>query len=151
SLSSLLLVALISTSIAAQDKPTIAKDSVQVTAFTFNVYKGNYDNWSWVPRLEFRVNGPIESGGQLYAEFNLPTGAWVKFDCATEATQPGYWWKTSCGARDIPEDKGSTYTGTVNFTIKLRNELQGTDTTLFSGKMKVGKAHSNEVGPKAVN
>jgi hypothetical protein len=39
----------------------------------------------------------------------------------------------------------------VSFAIKLRNELQGTNTTLFTGKMKVAKAHSNEVGPKAVN
>jgi hypothetical protein len=31
----------------------------------------------------------------------------------------------------------------------MRNELQGSDTTLFTGKMKVAKAHSNEAGPKA--
>jgi hypothetical protein len=140
------------TAAPTQDQPTIAKDSIQVTAFTFNVYKKNYDVWSWVPRMEFRVNGPIASGSQLYAEFTQPgTGAWVKFDCPTEQTQPGYWWKTSCGGRDIPEDKGSTYTGPVSFAIKLRNELAGTDTTLFTGKMKVGKHHSNEAGPKAVN
>jgi hypothetical protein len=136
---------------AAQNQPTIAKDSVQITPFTFNVYKGNYDVWSWVPRMEYRVNGPIESGSQLYVEFKLPTGPWVKFDCSTEPTQPGYWWKTSCGGRDIPEDKGSLYTGPVNFVIKLRNELQGTDSTLFTGKMKVAKARSNEHGPKAAN
>lgn len=134
-----------------QDQPTIAKDSIQITAFTFNVYKGNYDNWSWVPRMQYRVNGPIPSGGQLYVEFSLPTGPWVKFDCSTDTTEKGYWWKTECGGRDIPEDKGSLYTGPVNFAIKLRNELAGTDSTLFTGKMKVGKAHSNEVGPKAVN
>jgi hypothetical protein len=136
----------------AQDQPTIAKDSVQVTAFTFNVYKGNYDNWSWVPRIAYRVNGPIPSGSQLYVEFTQPgTGPWVKFDCATEETQKGYWWKVECGGRDIPEDKGSTYTGPVNFAIKMRNELSGSDATLFTGKMKVSKAHSNEAGPKAVN
>ena len=33
----------------------------------------------------------------------------------------------------------------------MRNELQGTDTTLFTGKMKVAKARSNEHGPKAAN
>ncbi|HYH85058.1 MAG TPA: hypothetical protein VEX60_06210 [Pyrinomonadaceae bacterium] len=141
-----------SSSAASQDQPTIAKDSVQVTAFTFNVYKKNYDVWSWVPRIEYRVNGPMPSGSQLYVEFTLPgTGPWVKFDCATEETQKGRWWKTSCGARDIPEDKGSTYTGPVNFAIKLRNELAGTDSTLFTGKAKVEKALSNEYGPKAAN
>ena len=32
-------------------QPTIAKDSVRVTAFTFSVYRKNYDIWSWVPRI----------------------------------------------------------------------------------------------------
>lgn len=136
---------------AGQDQPTIAKDSVQVTAFTFSVYKGNYDVWSWVPNMEYRLNGPIASGSQLYVEFSLPTGPWVKFDCKTEETPKGYWWKTKCGGRDIPEAKSSTYTGTVNFAIRLRNELAGTDTTLFTGKAKVEKSLSNEHGPKAAN
>lgn len=134
-----------------QDQPTIAKDSVQVTAFTVNSYKGNYDNWSWLPIMKFRVNGPIESGSQLYVEFNTPTGPFVKFDCDTGNIQKGYWWKTECGGRDIGEDKGITYTGPVTFTIKMRNELAGTNATLFSGKTKVLKAHSNEAGPKAAN
>lgn len=135
----------------AQDQPTIAKDSVQVTAFTFNVYKKNYDVWSWVPQMKFRLNGPIASGSQLYVQYTLPTGPWVKFDCDTGTVEKGYWWKTECGGRQIPEDQSSTYTGPVTFTIKMRNELQGTDTTLFTGKMKVAKARSNEHGPKAVN
>lgn len=136
---------------SAPDQPTIVKDSIQVTAFTFSVYKGNYDVWSWVPKVEYVVNGPIPSGSQLYAEFTLPTGAWVKFDCKTNITQPGDWMKTSCGGRDIPEAKSSTYIGPVNFTIRMRNELAGTDATLFTGKMKVMKARSNETGPKVVN
>jgi hypothetical protein len=141
----------LSGSATTQDGPTIAKDSIQITAFTFNVYKGNYDQWSWAPRMQFRVNGPIASGSQLYVEFSTPTGPWVKFDCNTDTIEKGYWWKTECGGRDIPEDKGSLYTGPMNFTIKMRNELQGTDATMFTGKMKVAKAHSNEVGPKAAN
>src|SRR6185437_11452685 len=80
-----------------QDQPTIAKDSIQITPFTFNVYKGNYDVWSWVPRMQFRVNGPIASGSQLYVEYTLPTGPWVKFDCDTGNIEKGYWWKTECG------------------------------------------------------
>ena len=136
---------------ATQDQPTIAKDSIQIRAFTFNVHKGNYDVWSWVPEMKFRVNGPIASGSQLYVEYTLPTGAWVKFDCETNSIEKGYWWKTECGGRQIPEEKSSLYTGPVSFTIKMRNELQGTDATLFSGKMKVAKARSNEHGPKAAN
>ncbi|HEY0765799.1 MAG TPA: hypothetical protein VGD61_25690 [Pyrinomonadaceae bacterium] len=134
---------------ANQDQPTIAKDSIQIRAFTFNVYKGNYDVWSWVPEMKFRVNGPIASGSQLYVQFSLPTGAWVKFDCETNNVEKGYWWKTECGGRQIDEAQGSLYTGPVSFVIKMRNELQGTDSTLFTGKMKVSKNKSNEAGPKA--
>ena len=133
----------------AQDQPTIAKDSVQVTPFTFNVYQKNYNVWSWAPRIEFRVNGPIPSGGQLYVEFSLAGKPWVKFDCPTEETEKGRWWKTSCGARDVPESKGSLYTGPVAFAIRLRNELAGAKSTLFTGKALVEKALSNEHGPKA--
>ena len=60
------------TNSAAQDQPTIAKDSVQVTAFTLSSYKKDFKVFSWVPKLKLRVNGPIASGSQLYAEFNVP-------------------------------------------------------------------------------
>ena len=148
---SIVLITSSARSAQLDDQPTIVKDTVQVTAFTFNVYKGNYDNWSWVPVMRYRVNGPIPSGGQLYNEFSLPTGPWVSFDCKTEETLSGRWWQVECGGRDIPEAKGSTFTGTVNFAIKLRNELAGTNITLFTGKAKVEKAHSNESGPQVVN
>src|SRR2546425_11885755 len=134
-----------------EDQPTIAKDSVQVTAFTFSVYRKNYDVWSWVPKIDYRVNGPIAGGSQLYVEFTLPTGPWLKFDCKTEEKQKGFTFDTECGARDILEDKGIIYTGPVNFAIKMRNELAGGDITLFTGKMKVAKVHSNEEAPNAAN
>src|SRR5882672_11469123 len=149
----LIILLLSAVNSAAQEQPTIAKDSIQVTAFTLSSYKGDFKTFSWVPRTQFRVNGPIASGSQLYVEFTLPgTGAWVKYDCKTQETQPGYWWQPECGGRDdIPENKGLTYTGPVNFAIKLRNELMGGDVTLFTGKMKVAKVHSNETGPNYVN
>jgi hypothetical protein len=135
---------------AAQEQPTVAKDSIQITGFTVNSYKGNYDVWSWVPRMNFRVNGPIPSGSQLFVEFQQPGGTapWLSFDCDTGETQKGYWWKTECGGRQV-EDKSILAVGPVNFAIKLRNELAGTNTTLFSGRMKVAKTLSNEHGPKA--
>ncbi|MGH9947740.1 MAG: hypothetical protein ACRD6X_11105 [Pyrinomonadaceae bacterium] len=134
------------------DEATIAKDSVQVIAFTFSSYRKNNSVWSWVPKIEYRVNGPLASGSQLSVEFNMPgSGPWVKLDCKTEATQAGFSFKTECGGREIPEDKGSTYTGPVNFSIRMRNELVGTDLPLFTGKMKVSKVRSNETAPNTVN
>src|SRR6266852_3187202 len=94
----LIVLLLSATNSAAQDQPTIAKDSVQVTAFTLSSYKGDFKIFSWVPRTQFRVNGPIASGSQLYVEFTVPgTGAWVKFDCKTNEVQKGFWWETECG------------------------------------------------------
>lgn len=134
------------------DAPTIAKDSIQVRAFTFSVYRNNNDVWSWVPDMKFSVNGPIASGSRLYVDFIIPgSGPSLKFDCPIEETGAGYSSKTACGGRQIPEDKGSIYTGPVSFSIKLANELAGSEMTLFRGKMQVGKARSNESGPKVAN
>ena len=149
-----LLVILFSTSkTKAQDQATIQKDSVQVTAFTLSSYKKDFKVFSWVPKLNLRVNGPIASGSQIYAEFNVPGGGAWKFDCKTQETGAGHWWQVEdCGGRDaLGEDKGITYTGPVTFTIKMRNELMGGDVTLFTGKAKVAKVHSNETGPDYVN
>ena len=136
--------------VVGQDQPTIIKDSVQIWAWTNNSYGGNYDVWSWVPKMSFRVNGPIPSGGQLYVEFTQPGGAapWLKFDCDTGETQKGYWWKTECGGRQV-EEKSTLAVGPVNFAIKMRNELAGTNSTIFTGRIKVAKTLSNEHGPKA--
>ena len=152
-LSALALVAalLIPAAAAAQDQPTVAKDSIWIRAWTNNSFKGNYDVWSWVPEMKFRVNGPIPSGSQLYVEFKQPNGTapWLQFDCPTQETQKGYWWETGdCGGRQV-EDKSILAVGPVNFSIKMRNELAGGDQTLFTGRIKVAKALTNEVGPKA--
>jgi hypothetical protein len=138
-------------SFAEDDQPTIAKDSLQVTAFTLGVYRGDFDKWSWVPKAIFRVSGPIASGSQLSLSFAIPGGAPVTFDCPTSETQKGRFFIADCGGRDVPEDKASLYTGSVSFSINLRNELTNANSTLFSGKAKVGKVRSNEHGPKAAN
>jgi hypothetical protein len=139
-------------SVAGQDQPTIIKDSVHISAWTNNSYRGNYDVWSWVPMIKFRVNGPIPSGSQLFVEFSQPGGSapWVKFDCETGEVQKGYWWKTECGGRQI-EDKSLTAVGPINFAIKMRNELAGTNSTIYTGKITAAKTLSNEQGPKAAN
>ncbi len=149
----LIMVLLSAIHAAGQDQPTIAKDSVQVTAFTLSSYKGDFKIFSWVPKLKLRVNGPIASGSQIYAEFTVPGGTAWKFDCKTQETDKGHWWQPDeCGGRDaLGEDKGITYTGPISFTIKMRNELMGGDVTLFTGKFKVAKIHSNETGPNYVN
>ena len=122
-----------------EDQPTIAKDSVQV--FTANI-GGSLDakdtTLQWKPGISFRVNGPIASGSQLSVEFGYPgRNNWAKFDCDTRDIAQGRWLQVSkCTATD---KMSTAYVGPVDFSIHLRNELQGTTVTLFTGKAKVGK------------
>lgn len=139
----------------AQEGPTIVKDSIRARAYTHSSYRGNFDTWSWVPLVEFEVNGPVASGDQFFAEFSLAgrPGVWAKVNCDTQETAEGYRMETSCGGRDdIPEEKGVNTVGTYTFAIRLRNPLSEAGvTTLFTGKAKVAKVHSGEAGPKFVN
>src|SRR5258708_19510607 len=82
----LIVVLLSAVTCAAQDQPTIAKDSVQVTAFTLSSYKKDFKVFSWVPKLNLRVNGPIASGSQIYAEFTAPRTCPWKFYSQTNET-----------------------------------------------------------------
>ena len=130
------------TAAAADDEPTIAKDSIKPT--TQHGREGAFEKPGWVPEIEYRVNGPISSGSQLSVEFTLPgKGLWVKFDCPTKETATGYWWRVTCGSDEISNDKAITYSGPVEFTIRLNNELSGKNLTLFTGKMKVVMAPSH--------
>lgn len=133
----------------AGTEPMICKDTLHVKAFTFSAYKGDSGVWSWVPRIEFRVNGPIESGSVLWAEYSLPSGAWLKHDFKTEQVQAGRHLDVEGGGRDFAEDKGVTHAGPVDFVIHLRNELAGSDTVLFKGRFDVEKVRSNETGENA--
>jgi hypothetical protein len=123
-------------SAARQDQPTIAKDSIVLTT-QHGRQEGGFEKVGWVPFIEYRVNGPIESGSRLSVEFTLAGKPWVSFDCATEETPKGRSFETNCGGDSIPSGKQVTYAGPVDFAIRLRNELRGTNTTLFNGKAKV--------------
>jgi hypothetical protein len=120
----------------ADDQPTIVKDSIQVTLMKHNAKEG------WWPSIEYKVNGPITSGSQLYVEFAVPGKPWSKFDCPTREIKSGEWWKTNCETTKWGSEKPSELSklvGPVGFSIKLRNELQGTDVTLFTGKARLAK------------
>ena len=115
------------TSHAADAGPTVAKDSVLVNAHTLNVYKKDYDKWSWVPRLAFRVNGPIPSGGQLYADFSIPGGGSIKFDCQTQETAAGRSYRTECGGTALRKTRARFTPARSASKSDIRNELAGTD------------------------
>ena len=102
-------------------------------------YKGNYDVWSWTPVVEFRDRGSLPSGATYYAEFTQPDGApWVKLKCEQNGET------FTCIDRH-DDSKGATFAGLIPFAVKLRNPLQGTEQTVFTGKAKVEKAPSSDV------
>ncbi len=119
---------------------TIDKPSIQLFLQTHRSYKGNRETWSWTPKIDFRVNGPITAGSQLAAEYSLPTNkSWLKFDCETAEIGPGSWWTAQDCGQNPPDEQAVTYTGMVDFKISLKNELEGKSATLLSGKFKVEK------------
>ena len=132
---------------ATADNPVITWSRIEVRAETIHEYKKDYDVWSWLPRVKFRAAGPLPSGAHYYVEVSQPGGApWVKLDCAIDDNRAAY----QCGYQNEPKDQSILTVGIVPFTIKVRNELAGTEATLFTGKAKVEKAPSSEVGPAAV-
>jgi hypothetical protein len=138
-------------------EPTIDKTSIQVTTRRHNAYwstggRRDETTWSWTPRIAFRVNGPIAAGSQLAVEFLLPGGkSWVKFDCPTRAVGADQWWQVDNAGNDLKEEFGSIATGPVDFKISLRNELQGGNQLLFTGKVNVKKFHVGNDHPNFKN
>lgn len=120
---------------AAQDRPAVAREWLQVRPETLSSYKGSYDATSWLPRIEFTTNINRPSGASYYAEFMQPNGApWVKLDCGLGGVE----WE--CKVPDASDQKSITAVGVFPFAIKMKNPLDGTDKTLFTGKAKVEKA-----------
>jgi hypothetical protein len=122
------------------DQPTIAKDSIRVTIQNNAGGDAASQTSAWLPGIDFRVNGPIASGSQLYVSFSLPTKKnWIDADCDTSEIKKGEWWQTSCGGSAIAKSKAVFYSGPMDFSIHIRNELLGLNATLFTGKAKVMK------------
>jgi len=117
-------------------QPRIAKDSILLTTQRGRDVAG-YEAHGWVPAIQYRGSGSIPSGSRLSVDFTVAGKPWVSFDCTpeTEDGRPG--WSAECGGDSIPGGKQGTSAGPVAFTIRLRNELQGTNITLFNGTAKV--------------
>ncbi|HLY62966.1 MAG TPA: hypothetical protein VKV95_19645 [Terriglobia bacterium] len=145
------MLAILGTPALADDEPTIAKDSIRtyVTTASCNFgERGCEKNTSFLnPYIEFKVNGPVASGSQLSVEFTVPGRPPRKWDCPTREKRKGELLETECGSKGGEGDRGfafqgPVYTGPVTFNIHMRNEVQGTNASVFAGKMKVGKTSS---------
>ena len=131
---------------AVQGGIAVLKNLVSVTPRTVTSYKGDGSTYSWTPIIMFDTNRQTPSGAQFYATVSLPGGGpWIEMDCKwVGGSQSNYY---QCGGPDFPEEKGTTATGLFPFAIKMRNELQGTNETLFNGKVRIEKVPGDDGTP----
>ena len=129
-----------------QSGPVLLKYSVQVTANRLLRYWRQPDAenyWSWMPRVNFLVMGPVMAGTVLTIDFTNPDGsAWYSVDCFSESIEAGRWGVIGTPAITTHIDKRTTLaTGVFGFTIKVKNEVMGTNATLLTGRFKVNRFH----------
>jgi hypothetical protein len=141
---------------AVQSGPTILKATVVVRANRLLHYwkAPEVDNyWSWMPEVAFLVAGPVTTGSAFVIDFTNEAGApWYSVECETGQIPAGQFERISTPAVTTHVDKRTTLsTGTFGFTIRLKNELAGTNQTLFTGKYKVGKFHVGNNLPQFKN
>jgi hypothetical protein len=125
--------------IPAIDKTTLVISAVKVTE-EYTKPKLEYVS-TWRPRMKYLIRGPIASGSQIYVEYTLPGGTkWLHYNCFSSELAAGKPRDVECGTEDVVLDtKKIVPAGPVDFTIRMRNELQGLNAALFSGKIKVIK------------
>ena len=125
-------------------QPTVDRTTILVepqTNTTFNASTSTL-TYGWLPWISFDVNGPIPNGSSISVEMSKPDGKpWVAFDCNTGSKAEGEVLKIQrCGANKFESDRMSTAAGQYGFKISIKNELEGMNQMLFSGKLKANKA-----------
>lgn len=144
----LFIIALMFLTVSAAAAPVLLKRTIQVTPKRYLRYWKDpkaaepvYNTYSWIPEIQFEVLGPIESGEKLYAEFDTPDGKpWMKVNFRTPSLDADGWDVIKADSVDdsVLEKQAIVTEGVFPFRIKVKNALNGTDTTIFSGKFKVG-------------
>lgn len=143
-------------------RPTVDKASVLITvrkidcAYPSGIRDEN--RYSWIPMMNFRVNGPIAEGAFFTVAYFLPgqepgqggQGPWISFDLATQPMDSNGWYTYDQAGRVIADTKGTMETGPIRFTISLRTASDSTPsdrsspggttpTVIYSGTFTVKK------------
>lgn len=139
----------------AQDEFVVARDSVVIRTAWGTKGKVNRVD-VWLPQIEFIVYGPPSQGSVFWLEAGFPgKKKWLEEECDGGRSIGSHSEKyrdverateISCNLEInyYAETKATTYTGMVEFSLHMRNELQGiSDATLFTGKFKVVKEKSS--------
>ena len=154
-LSALLTLAALAPRAHADDaEPHIVKPTLSIMVTRYLRYFATptakepvYNSWSWRPRFNFQVAGPLTDGSQLSISFAKPDGsAWLSMPLPIKEIPAGQTVNVA-NPNDSTQDAErhtTTATGTFTFKITLKNPLANTTKTLYNGKFTVNKFH---VGP----
>lgn len=139
---------------ADEDGPSIVKPSMNIMVTRYLRYFASptakepiYNTWSWRPRYNFSIAGPIPGGSQISITFYKPDGtAWMTNPCPVNEIPAGQTVPVANpnDTTDAAERAATTAVGTYTFKINLKNPLTNTNKMLYSGKFTINKFH---VGP----
>lgn len=133
--------------VIAAKGPSVDKSRLHIHARRQTSYfpkPGQEDSntWSWTPRVDLRVNGPVSSGTMFYVDFTLPGNKpWVTLEAEGQEVKDGAWYYWDTMGNNLEANQGTLATGQMDFKVRMKNELEGTETTLLTGKYNVKKIH----------
>lgn len=135
---------------------TILKPTLSVRAERDQRYwkQPTLDNyWSWMPKVNFTVTGPIADASFFTVEFTTPDGKpWFSWDSEPVSVAEGGWFNVESEAVPRWQDKRSTIqTGTFGFKVTLKNNLNGTSQEMYRGNFKVNKKFAGTENPNFKN
>lgn len=109
--------------------------------------------WSWMPKVDFNVTGPIPDASYFTVEFTMPDGkAWFSWDSGPISVPEGQYRAVESVAVPSWTDKRSIIeTGVFGFKVTLKNNLAGTSKEMYRGKFKVGKKFAGTPHPDFKN
>ena len=120
-------------------KPTLSVRAQRDLRYWKQPTLDNY--WSWMPKVNFMVTGPIPDASFFTVEFTTPDGKpWFSWDSAPISVPTGGFYAIESETVRSWQDKRSTIaTGTFGFKITLKNNLNGTSQEMYRGTYKVNK------------
>lgn len=132
-------------------KPTLKVSCVRDLNYWKQPEAKNF--WSWMPKLQFAVSGPIDDASYLTYEFFGTDGKlWFTQDSAPFSVAQGNFKYLESEAVPRWTDKRSIISiGVFNFKITLKNPLQGTSKLLYQGKFNVKKEFAGTSHPDFKN
>ncbi|BCM91996.1 hypothetical protein IAD21_03875 [Abditibacteriota bacterium] len=153
------VVAILGAPAHAADGPTFLKRTVNIKMWRFlrhwatpTAKTPQYNTWCWVPQMDFQVIGPVAGGSQWIVEFDKPDGKpWLVRNCRSdEATDGEIVTIKTPPIDDVKDEKKATTAkmGSFPFHIRLKNELEGTNKVVFSGKYIVKTYAPNQSIPE---